>query len=77
VIVCQCRVVNDAAIATAVELGATTLASVCRATGAGSDCGTCVFSVKALLCEHDVDRARTLDDLRALSPDQEIASAAS
>lgn len=76
-IVCQCRVVNDSAVATAVEQGATTLAAVCRATGAGSDCGTCVFSIKALVCEHDVDRARTMDDLRVLALDQEIASAAS
>ena len=56
-IVCHCRVVNDAAVVDAVEAGATTLAQVCRATGAGSDCGSCVFSVKALLCQHDVNRA--------------------
>jgi bacterioferritin-associated ferredoxin len=56
VIVCHCRVVNDAAVVDAVEAGATTLAQVCRVTGAGTDCGSCVFSVKALLCQHDVNR---------------------
>jgi bacterioferritin-associated ferredoxin len=57
VIVCHCLVVNDAAVVEAVEAGATTLAKVCQATGAGTDCGSCVFSVKALLCQHDVSRA--------------------
>ncbi|MGL5864713.1 MAG: (2Fe-2S)-binding protein [Dermatophilaceae bacterium] len=52
-IVCHCRVVNDAAITNAIEGGAATLGQVCRTTGAGVDCGTCVFSVKRLLCEHD------------------------
>ena len=55
-IVCHCLVVNDAAVVEAVEAGATTLAKVCQATGAGTDCGSCVFSVKALLCQHDVSR---------------------
>jgi bacterioferritin-associated ferredoxin len=77
VIVCQCRVVNDAAIAAAVDDGAGTLADVCRVTGAGTDCGVCVFSVKALLCEHDVSRARTMDQLRAAVLDEGILSAAS
>ena len=54
-IVCHCLVVNDAAVVEAVEAGATTLAKVCQATGAGG-CGSCVFSVKALLCQHDVSR---------------------
>ena len=76
-IVCQCRVVNDSAIAAAVDEGATTLAEVCRATGAGTDCGACVFSVKALFCEHDVSRARSMDELRAAVLDEEILSAAS
>jgi bacterioferritin-associated ferredoxin len=53
VIVCHCHVVNDTAIARAVESGARTLGQVCRATGAGRDCGACVFSVRRLVCEHD------------------------
>lgn len=52
-IVCHCHVVNDAAIARAVESGARTLGQVCRVTGAGRDCGACVFSVRRLVCEHD------------------------
>ena len=51
-IVCHCHVVNDAAIAAAVDAGARALGQVCRSTGAGSDCGSCVFSVRRLVCEH-------------------------
>jgi bacterioferritin-associated ferredoxin len=77
VIVCHCRVVNDTAIATAVDDGASTLAEVCHRTGAGTECGGCVFSVKAIVCDHDVSRARTMEDLRTLTLDEEIVSAAS
>ena len=52
-IVCHCSVVNDRAVTEAVDAGARTLAGVCAATGAGRDCGACVFSVKRLLCEHE------------------------
>ena len=51
-IFCHCAVVSDRAVATAVEAGARTVAQVCRATGAGRECGSCVFAVKALICEH-------------------------
>ena len=51
-IVCHCHVVNDAAISEAVSRGARTLGDVCRSTGAGRDCGACVFSVRRLVCEH-------------------------
>ena len=47
-IVCHCHVVNDKAVAAAVGAGARTLSEVCRATGAGRDCGACVFSVRSL-----------------------------
>ena len=76
-IICHCKVVNDAAIRAAVDSGAATLAQVCRDTGAGTDCGGCVFTVKAIVCEHDVHRARTMDDLWALTPDEETVRAAS
>ncbi len=66
-IVCHCRVVNDSAVTGAVDAGATTLAKVCQATGAGTDCGTCVFAVKALLCEHRVARS-------ALTPEVPVAA---
>jgi bacterioferritin-associated ferredoxin len=52
VIVCHCRVVTDRAVADAVRAGAGSLSSVCRTTGAGQDCGSCVFSLKRLVCEH-------------------------
>ena len=51
-IVCHCRVVTDRAVADAVRAGAGSLGSVCRSTGAGQDCGSCVFSLKRLVCEH-------------------------
>ena len=51
-IVCHCRVVTDRAVADAVRAGAGSLSSVCRSTGAGQDCGSCVFSLKRLVCEH-------------------------
>lgn len=72
-IICHCKVVNDRAITEAVDAGAVSLAEVCRTTGAGTDCGGCVFAVKAIVCEHDVFRARTMDDLWALTAD--VASA--
>jgi bacterioferritin-associated ferredoxin len=52
VIVCHCRVVTDRVVAAAVDEGARSLAQVCRSTGAGQDCGACVFSLKRLVCEH-------------------------
>lgn len=51
-IVCQCRVVSDRDITEALEAGATTLGRVCRATGAGSDCGGCVLGVRSALAAY-------------------------
>jgi bacterioferritin-associated ferredoxin len=45
-ILCHCHVVTDRAVTTAVLAGDRTLGRVCRSTGAGRDCGSCVFSVK-------------------------------
>ena len=67
-IVCQCHVVNDAAIRDAVDAGARTLSAVCRTTGAGSDCGGCVFSVRRIVCEHEA---------RPVVDDIEVCDAAS
>jgi len=53
VIVCHCGVVSDKAVTEAAESGARTLAGVCQATGAGQNCGVCVFSIRRLLCEHE------------------------
>jgi bacterioferritin-associated ferredoxin len=52
VIVCHCRVVTDRAVTAALHAGAGSLAGVCRSTGAGQDCGSCVFAVRRLVCEH-------------------------
>ena len=53
-IVCHCRVVTDRPSPTRVVRGARSLRTFCRATGAGQDCGACVFSLKRLMCEHGV-----------------------
>lgn len=50
-IVCHCAVVACRDIVTAAQEGATTLAQVCATTGAGQDCGSCVFSVRRILCK--------------------------
>ncbi|HET8602204.1 MAG TPA: (2Fe-2S)-binding protein [Segeticoccus sp.] len=57
-IICHCEVVTDRDVRAALDQGACTLAQACQATGAGQNCGGCVFSVKALLCQHGptVDR---------------------
>jgi bacterioferritin-associated ferredoxin len=52
VIVCHCRVVTDRQVAEVIRQGAASLGGVCRSTGAGQDCGSCVFSLKRLVCEH-------------------------
>ncbi|WP_432880931.1 (2Fe-2S)-binding protein [Kribbella sp. CA-245084] len=51
-IVCHCEVVSDRDVRQSIDDGARTLAQVCGATGAGRNCGSCVFSVKRLLCQH-------------------------
>jgi bacterioferritin-associated ferredoxin len=52
VIVCQCRVVTDRAVDAALADGARSVSAVCRSTGAAQDCGSCIFTVKALVCQH-------------------------
>ena len=51
-IFCHCAVVGDREVSEAIEAGAKTVASVCKATGAGQQCGTCIFSVRRVLCDH-------------------------
>ena len=51
-IFCHCAVVGDREVADAIDAGASTVAAVCRATGAGQQCGTCIFSVRRVLCDH-------------------------
>jgi bacterioferritin-associated ferredoxin len=45
-------VVTDRAVAAAVSEGARTVSAVCRTTGAAQDCGSCIFTLKALVCQH-------------------------
>jgi bacterioferritin-associated ferredoxin len=52
-IVCHCKVLTDRDVAAALGTGARTVRQLCGATGAGQDCGGCVFSLKRLLCEHE------------------------
>jgi bacterioferritin-associated ferredoxin len=67
VIVCHCKVVNDRDVVDAVQSGARTLGSVCRSTGAGSDCGVCVFSIRRLICEHEELVTQPLPDVEVAS----------
>ena len=60
-IVCQCRVVSDRDVAAAVAAGARTVSSVCRATGAAQECGSCIFTVKALVCQHRAHESAALE----------------
>lgn len=67
-IVCHCKVVNDRAIADAVGAGARTVGQVCNSTGAGRECGACVFAVKRVMCQHEAT---------ALAASMEVEGAAS
>jgi bacterioferritin-associated ferredoxin len=51
-IVCHCGVVSSRDITKAWDEGARSLPEVCDRTGAAKNCGTCVFSVRQVLCEH-------------------------
>ena len=64
-IVCHCRVVSDRTVVAAVQAGARSLSSVCRETGAGRDCGACVFSLKRLVCEHGTPVTHPLETVEA------------
>ena len=50
-LVCHCKVVNDAAIRAAIANGARDEFDVARLCGAGTDCGGCVPTVSRLLDE--------------------------
>jgi bacterioferritin-associated ferredoxin len=72
VIVCHCRVVTDRQVADAVRSGAVSLGGVCRTTGAGQDCGGCVFSLKRLVCEHGTALSPALSQSRM--PEVDVAA---
>jgi bacterioferritin-associated ferredoxin len=56
VIFCHCAVVGDREVSRAVVAGADTVAAVCKATGAGQQCGSCIFSVRRVLCDHQAQK---------------------
>jgi bacterioferritin-associated ferredoxin len=60
-IVCHCAVVRSGDITRALEDGARTVSEVCRRTGAAQNCGTCVFSVRQVVCQH-VERPRDITE---------------
>ena len=60
-IVCQCNVVSDRTIDDALAGGARSVSAVCRVSGAGQDCGSCVFTVKTLVCQHREQEAALLE----------------
>ncbi len=67
-IVCHCAVVSSADIVSAIEGGARSVSEVCRRTGAAQNCGTCIFSVKQVVCQHEpTGRALTEEAVRAAS----------
>jgi bacterioferritin-associated ferredoxin len=61
VIFCHCAVVSDRQVAEAIDAGARTVAQVCKATGAGQQCGNCIFSVRRVVCQHVETSAPTLE----------------
>lgn len=69
--VCHCVVVTDREIDAAVDCGARDECAIAQFCGAGSVCGACLPSVRALLRRRglEVDDRLTVDDIRlALSP---------
>lgn len=52
-IVCHCAVVSSRDIAATLDAGARSVSEVCRRTGAAQNCGTCIFSVKQVVCQHE------------------------
>ena len=60
-IFCHCAVVSDRDVAQAVDAGAHTVAQVCKATGAGQQCGSCIFSVRRVVCQHVASPAPALE----------------
>ena len=67
-IVCHCRVVTSGDIEETLRQGAGSVAEVCRRTGAAQNCGTCVFSVRQVVCQHGATGTSTTGEaVRAAS----------
>lgn len=60
-IVCHCRVISDRAIRAAVSQGARTTAAACQATSAAQGCGSCVFTVKAIVSMANAEDSARLE----------------
>ena len=60
-IVCHCKVVTDRDVQAALADGARSVGAVCRSTRAAQDCGSCIFTVKALVCDHLAQEHRALE----------------
>ncbi len=60
-LVCHCRRVSDAQIASAVNAGAVDPRSVVRATHAGTGCGGCLQSLRAVIEQALGPAARSAD----------------
>jgi len=60
-IVCHCGVVSSHDIAAAWENGARSVEEVCLRTGAAQNCGTCVFSVQQIVCQHEQQKPDLTD----------------
>lgn len=55
-IVCHCQAVSSKTIEQCCLDGATTVREIAEATGAGTDCGTCIDLIKKLLGESNDNR---------------------
>ena len=53
--VCICRAVTEKQVQSTLEKGATTIAEVTRACGAGSDCGGCLGAIEEMIEEREED----------------------
>ncbi|MEV7600252.1 (2Fe-2S)-binding protein [Kitasatospora sp. NPDC089797] len=50
--VCMCHAVTEAQVKTAIDAGASTPRQIAKGCKAGTDCGSCVRRIQALLGEH-------------------------
>jgi bacterioferritin-associated ferredoxin len=62
-LVCHRAVVSDREVVSVMAGGACTLAQICRATSAGRGCGSCVPTLRALLCQHDPDPETSTEEV--------------
>ena len=56
--VCNCRKVSESRLRIAIAEGATTVAALCDATGAGTGCGSCKGELADLVSRHAAQPAK-------------------